>query len=339
MSDDGRRKGLGRGLAALLGESAGEEQAAQSREKLRELPVEQLIPNRFQPRQTFAEDGLAELAASVREKGVLQPILVRHGQKPGTYEIVAGERRWRAAQRAQLHQVPVVVRDLSDGEALEVALIENVQRRDLDAIEEALGYKRLVDEFGHTQEAVGQLVGKSRAVIANRLRLLSLPDAVQALLRERKLDEGHARALIGTDDPAALAAQIVAGNLTARQAEELAGGRKKGGASKVPPAKPVKDADTAALERDLTTAIGLAVSISHSGSAGEVKIAYKSLEQLDELCRLLSQGRRAPDSDDGGEDLIDGPPDPALVASELAHLAPEEPVDEPVSVSGRSRGR
>lgn len=320
MIEDPRR--LGRGLAALLGESDREDPGVgPNRERPREVAIDHLAPNRFQPRQTFDEEALAELTASVRERGILQPILVRRGALPGTYEIIAGERRWRAAQRARLHQVPVVIKEMTDAEALEVALIENIQRRDLDAIEEALGYQRLMAEFGHTQERVGQLVNKSRAVVANRLRLLALPPEVQQLLRERKLDEGHARALIGTPDPLALANRIIAEGMTTRDAEGLAAGSKGAGsktgrAEKSAPA--AKDADTAALERDLTTALGLRVTVNHRGSGGEVSVAYTSLEQLDEICRVLSAGRRI--LVDNDEDLISGPPDPALIASELAQL-------------------
>lgn len=320
MIEDPRR--LGRGLAALLGESDGDDHGVgPSRERQREVPIENLAPNRFQPRQTFDEEALAELTASVRERGVLQPILVRRGALAGTYEIIAGERRWRAAQRAQLHQVPVVIKEMTDAEALEVALIENIQRRDLDAIEEALGYQRLIAEFGHTQEKVGQLVNKSRAVVANRLRLLALPPEVQQLLRDRKLDEGHARALIGTADPLALANRIVAEGMTARDAEGLAAGNKAGstkGGRADKSSRAVKDADTAALERDLSTALGLRVTVKHRGAGGDVSVAYASLEQLDELCRVLSAGRRILVDQD--EDLLSGPPDPSLIASELAQL-------------------
>jgi len=312
---------LGRGLASLLGESDGDDQGGQARERPREVAIEQLAPNRFQPRQTFDEEGLEELTASVRERGILQPILVRCGALPGRYEIIAGERRWRAAQRAQLHVVPVVVKEMTDAEALEVALIENIQRRDLDAIEEALGYQRLITDFGHTQERVGQLVNKSRSSVANRLRLLALPSEVQDLLRARKLDEGHARALIGTADPIGLARRIVAEGMTARDAEGLAaenksGSSKQGRSGRAGRAE--KDADTAALERDLSIALGLRVSVNHRGAGGDVTVAYSSLEQLDELCRVLSAGRRQRIEQD--EDPITGPADPALIASEMAHL-------------------
>jgi ParB family chromosome partitioning protein len=325
MSDEPRRKGLGRGLAALLGDDA-DETAGPARTGGQDVPIELIRPNPNQPRQHFDEAALEELADSIREKGILQPILVRPITEPGfEYEIVAGERRWRAAQRAQLHRVPVIVKSLTDGESLELALVENVQRRDLNPVEAAHGYQRLIDEFGYSQEKVGQMVGKSRSAVANQLRLLGLPDSVQAMLRDGRLTEGHARTLLSAADPAALAEQIAGEGLTVRQAEELASVRRRverstdGGAPKG--AKPVKDADTLALEHSLSLATGLKVVIDHKGSAGELRLTYKSLEQLDQICRLLSQaaGNQAVD-----EDPIIGPPDPDLVASELAALVRDE---------------
>lgn len=333
MVEEQRRKStLGRGLAALLDDDTIETPpaAAVEQSRLRDLPVDQIQPGRFQPRTVFDAQALDDLTASIREKGVLQPIVVRRTPDPNRYELIAGERRWRAAQRAQLHVIPALVQDLTDNEALEIALIENVQRQDLDAVEEALGYKRLMDEFGHTQEKVAQMVGKGRVVIANRLRLLNLPADVLDLLRVGRLSEGHARALLGASDPSALAAQAVAGDWTVRQTEQAAQAAPrntpKPGRSTTPSGATkgsAKDADTLALERSLTMALGLKVGIDHSGTGGRVSIAYGSLEQLDALCRLLSHGL-------GGEGTADEEPlDPAeeamLRARELANLKPAGP--------------
>jgi len=287
-----RRRGLGRGLSALMDDypapAGGSDSAAPA-----SLPIDLLAPNRFQPRRRFDDAELAELVDSIREKGVLQPILVRPAEAGAasgeqSYEIVAGERRWRAAQKAGLHEIPVVVRDIDDTAALEVALIENVQRRDLSPIEEARGYRRLIDEFGHTQEEIAAGVGKSRSHIANLLRLLGLPETVQAMVDDGRLSMGHARALIGSDDPAALARRIVEEGLSVRRVEALAGESK-------PPAKGgrrggrrEKDADTRALEADLSQAMGLKVELTYdAGDGGRVTIHYKTLEQLDDLCQRL----------------------------------------------------
>jgi len=228
---------------------------------------------------------LDELASSIREHGILQPILVRPKQgSPGSFEIIGGERRWRAAQAAQLHEVPVVIRDLGDREAMAAGLVENLQRQDLNALEEAEGYKRLLEEFGLTQEHLGQSVGKSRSHVANTLRLLGLPDQVRDLLRGGALSAGHARALIGTADPARLAAQVVARGLNVRQTEALAAARPKPEAG---PPRP-QDPETRALERDLTERLGLQVLVRHQSKGGEVTIRYRDLDQLDGLVRLLS---------------------------------------------------
>ena len=314
MSEDGgRRKGLGRGLSALLGDNGSEDYAAL--DKLRtskSVPIESLKPNRYQPRRHFDEEQLDHLAESIRDKGMLQPILVRRfGDQPNAYEIIAGERRWRAAQRAQLHEVPVLIKDLTDLEALEVALVENVQRQDLTAIEEALGYKRLADEFGYTQEQLAHGVGKSRSHIANLLRLLTLPPPVQWMVETGELTAGHARALIGTSDPETLAKRIVEQGLTVRQIEQLVAGanadpeaplpsepppktgRKSTGGEAVP-ADAAKDADTLALERSLSTALGLKVAVQHRGDRGEIKIFYSDLDQLDDLCHRLIKGAPIP---------------------------------------------
>ena len=265
------RKGLGRGLSALLDEMP--EPASEART----APIEHLRPGQFQPRRRFDEAELGELADSIRAHGLLQPILVRRIEDG--FEIVAGERRWRAAQKAQLHEVPIVVRDLDDGAALEVALVENVQRQDLTPLEEAEGYRRLINQFGHTQEALGRLVGKSRSHVANTLRLLDLPEQVRVMLQDGQLTAGHARAVLAAENPLQLAEKIAGGGLNVRAAERLAR----------PKAKPVKDADTAALEQTLGQAIGLKIAIEHrSDGSGEVRIAYRNLEQLDEVARRLS---------------------------------------------------
>lgn len=275
---------LGRGLSALIPDMPSVPDAA----SLRTLPVEALEPGPFQPRGGMDKGSLEELAASIREHGILQPILAR--PKPGTpgrYEIVGGERRWRAAQAAQLHEVPVVVRDLGDREAMAAGLVENLQRQDLNAMEEAEGYRRLMEEFGLTQEALGQAVGKSRSHVANTVRLLGLPTEVRNLVGQGVLSAGHARALVGAGDPARLAAQIVARGLNVRQAEALAAAqaRPKGGGAPAP-----RDPETAALERDLTERLGLKISVKHQGKGGEVVIRYRDLDQLDGLIRLLSGG-------------------------------------------------
>ena len=281
------RRGLGRGLSALIGD-----EAAPTRGEIpkatRTLPIAFLKPGKFQPRKYFAEEALAELAQSVREKGVLTPILVRP-LGGDSYEIVAGERRWRAAQMAQLHDVPVVVRELADGEALELAIIENVQRADLNPIEEAAAYQELLTRFNRTQEQVAGEVGKSRSHIANSVRLLRLPDSVQALLREGKLTAGHARTLLSASDPEAAAKAIIAGEMTVRQAEQRSEGKKRS------PTEQRSDPNINQLETSISNRLGLKVQILHkvdkSGhdKGGEVRIRYSSLEQLDEVARRLSK--------------------------------------------------
>lgn len=294
------RKGLGKGLSALLGDDRpafedsddGIATPAGPNSGRRLLPIEFLERNTGQPRHHFDEEALADLATSIKQKGLLQPILVRE-LGPNQYQIVAGERRWRAAQKAGIHEVPVVVKELTDGEVLEIAIIENIQRQDLSAIEEAVAYKKLIEEFGHTQEAVAEGVGKSRSHVTNLLRLLSLPEKVQVMVDEGKISMGHARALIGAEDPLALAKRIVDEGLSVRQTEALAGeakGRTRreprpGGSVSSSSGK--KDADTVALEKDLSAATGMKVSIDHEGEGGKVTIAYATLEELDELCSKL----------------------------------------------------
>jgi ParB family chromosome partitioning protein len=284
MAEETRSRGLGRGLSALIGDDAPATRAEVTK-GARTVPVAFLRPNRFQPRKTFAEGELHDLANSIREKGVLQPILVRPiAGEANTFEIVAGERRWRAAQLAKLHDVPVVVREMSDAESLELAIIENVQRADLNAIEEAAAYHELSDRFGYTQDRLAQEVGKSRSHIANTLRLLTLPESVKAMVRDRSLTAGHARTLVGRADAEARAKQIVHSGLNVREAEAKAK-PKSGGAKRAPG----KDADTKALESSLTNALGLHVEIVHKGNRGQLRIDYKTLEQLDDLIRKLSR--------------------------------------------------
>lgn len=279
------RKGLGRGLSALMSDVNLRPEAEGARRADTRLPVSRLRPNPLQPRKDFDADALNSLAESLRQKGVIQPLVVR--PVGDDYEIVAGERRWRAAQIAQLHDVPVVIRDLDDTEVLEVAIIENIQREDLNAIEEALGLKALIDRFGHTQEKIAEALSKSRSHIANLLRLLSLPDEVQSMVREGRLSAGHARALIGTPDPAALARKVAAQGLSVRDVERLVKKPAAGQRDRKNSAES-RDADTRALEGDLSAHLGLAVTIDHKGESGTLSIRYDSLDDLDRLCSLLS---------------------------------------------------
>lgn len=257
------------------------------------LPVEKLDPNPDQPRRDFSPEALEELAASLRAKGMIQPIIVRpNPRKAESYEIVAGERRWRAAQMAQLHDVPVVVRDLDDTEVLEIAIIENIQRADLNALEEALGYRQLMERFGHTQEKLAEALSKSRSHIANLLRLLTLPDTIQTWLREGKLSAGHARALITAENPVELARKVIDQGLSVRETERLAKaahGERAGAGAPRKSRGPEKDADTRVLEQDLSANLGMKVVIDHKGlDGGVLTISYRGLDQLDELCQILS---------------------------------------------------
>jgi len=288
------RKNLGRGLAALFGEEQADLAAVDKVRAGKTVPVEFLHPGKFQPRRVFDETELASLADSIKEKGVIQPILVRRdADRPDSYEIIAGERRWRAAQLASLHEVPVIVRELSDRDALEIALIENLQRKDLNAIEEAQAYMRLMEEFQHTQEELSRAIGKSRSHVANMLRLLGLPDSVRTMIEEGKLLPGHARALINARDPAALAAETYAQGYSVRDTErrvqmerEAAG---EGGVARPRRTKSAahKDTDTLALERDLSNLLGLKVNIMIAGKGGELRITYRTLDQLDDVLRRL----------------------------------------------------
>jgi len=294
-----KNKGLGRGLSALLDstdkEYANIRTAGGSGD--RNLPIEFLIPNPFQPRFYFDEEKSADLVKSIRDRGILQPLLVRQCKGRDEYEIIAGERRWRAAQAAGLHNVPVIIREMTDGEALEIALIENIQRHDLSPIEEAMGYRRLMDDFHHTQEQLGHIVGKSRSHIANILRLLALPEAVRQLVAEGKLTMGHARALITIEDAEAVALRIIREGLSVRQVEALAkkGRSKSRSKSRVESTAKTpglaKDADTLSLENNLSRSLGLTVTIDFTGDeSGDLRVQYKTLEQLDDICRRLADG-------------------------------------------------
>jgi ParB family chromosome partitioning protein len=283
------KRHLGRGLSALLGGDDGEPPSGAVLANARSVPIEFLHPSKLQPRVDFDEERLAQLAQSIREQGVLQPILVRpHRVHQGQFEIVAGERRWRAAQKAQLHEVPIVEKDLADRDTLEIALIENIQRQDLNPIEEARGYRRLMQEFAYTQEVLAERIGKSRPHIANLLRLLELPEIVRGFIAAGKLTAGHARALINLPNVVELAETIVAKGLSVREAERLAAKAKA--RPRLKPAKTAreKDADTKALERDLTARLGLQVDIDFDGKGGKVTLHYKTLEQLDAIIEKLS---------------------------------------------------
>jgi ParB family transcriptional regulator, chromosome partitioning protein len=280
-----QKRRLGRGLAALIGDDSSEESVVQDIRSLRHVPVELLHPNPNNPRKHFAEDDLENLAKSLRDKGLLQPLVVRP-RADGSFEIVAGERRWRASQRAGIHDVPVLIRQLDDRETLEIALIENVQRSDLNALEEARAYKQLLEQYSYTQQQLADAIGKSRSHIANTMRLMNLPEAIQKQIEDGSLTAGHARSLIATDAPEDLANKIIKLNLTVRQAEDLARGQP---AKISKAAKPEKDADTRALEKNTSEALGLSVSIKHGGDkGGAVSIAYKNLDQLDEILRRLT---------------------------------------------------
>lgn len=298
MADQDSRKRLGRGLAALIGDveqpgSSGENNAARTD---RLVPIDQLRPNLKNPRRQFHPDEMDELAQSIAKHGVVQPILVRTAPDvagdPARFEIIAGERRWRAAQQANLHTVPVVIREAADHEVLELAIIENVQRADLNPVEEAAGYQQLMEEHGYSQAELGETLGKSRSHIANTLRLLRLPDEVRAMIVAGELSAGHARTLVTADNPAALARRIIDEGLSVRQAEALQQhGRRSGTGSGRASADPGKSADIRALEREMEDQLGLKVSIAHrEGGAGSIRIEYRNIDQLDGFCRRLQQG-------------------------------------------------
>lgn len=292
MTDDPSKKRLGRGLAALIGEMDKPASPANAQPALgadRKVPLEFITPNPRNPRRSFGDAELTDLTQSIREHGLVQPVVVRPAGQAGLYELIAGERRWRAAQRAGLTEIPVIIRDVNDRTALELAIIENVQRADLNPVEEALGYQQLIDEHSYTQADLGQVIGKSRSHVANTLRLLKLPDAIRDLLVDGSLSAGHARTLVTAADPAALARRIVDEGLSVRQAETLAQAPAEApkASSKV---SHEKDPDTVALEKTLGDVTGLKVSIAHRSKGGEVRIGYRTLEQLDDLCRRLKAG-------------------------------------------------
>ena len=288
-----RQRGLGKGLAALLGESV-EQAGSEAREgALLSVPIEHLAPHPNQPRQRFDEAEIESLAASIRAQGIVQPLVVRPADGDGgaLYQIVAGERRWRAAQRAGLHELPALVRHLSDAESIEIALVENLQRRDLGALEEAAAYRRLIREFDHRQEDVAQALGKSRSHVANMVRLLDLPEPVQDLIADGSLSAGHGRTLLAAADPAELAKTVVRLGLTVRQTEALV---RRAGQAKAAAAARTGDPNVTALQQDLSRALGLKVTIASAarGKGGRITIAYRELEQLDSLIlRLLKRPR------------------------------------------------
>ncbi len=282
-----QKRRLGRGLAALIGDDVIEAASPEESRGLRHLPIELLHSNPNNPRKQFKEEELEDLSKSIREKGLLQPIVVRQ-RTDGEFEIVAGERRWRASQRAGLHELPVLIRDLSDGETLEIALIENIQRSDLNPLEEARAYGQLLEQFSYTQQQLADSVGKSRSHIANTLRLLTLPESVRAYIEDGKLTAGHARTLVATDSPADLANKIISLGLSVREAETLT---RSNPAMSTRKAKAAKDADTRALEKQLAEAMGLRVEIKAQGrEGGTLLIKYKTLDQLDGITyRLMSK--------------------------------------------------
>ncbi|WP_370213020.1 ParB/RepB/Spo0J family partition protein [Roseovarius sp.] len=294
----GKQRGLGRGLSALMADvgDASTTTAEQPRSPDRMVAIDLVLPNPDQPRRRFDEEKLEDLANSIAEKGIIQPLIVRsHPTKDHHFEIVAGERRWRAAQRAKVHQVPVVIKEFNDTEVLEIAIIENIQRADLNPVEEAAGYAQLMEKFGHTQDKLSQALGKSRSHIANTMRLLQLPPAVQGFLSEGQLSAGHARALITSDDAEKLAKQVISKGLSVRQTEALVKSASKTAEGEAKPAArkvSAKDADTRALEGDLSANLGMKVSIDHIGASGggKITLTYSDLDQLDALCSLLSAG-------------------------------------------------
>ncbi len=297
MADKKEKRGLGRGLSALMADVDLDTSAPASEAGgagAQSMRIDKIRANSKQPRKDFNDADLKDLSASIAEKGIIQPLIVRADPEfHGSFQIVAGERRWRAAQMARLHEVPVVIREFSDQEVLEIAIIENIQRADLNAVEEAMGYRSLQEQYGHTQEQLSTALGKSRSHIANLMRLLNLPDDVLGWLREDKLSAGHARALITADDPISLARVVIAKGLSVRETEKLAKSGSKPAQKPISGGPAEKDADTRALEQDLAAALGMKVSIDHAagGEKGTISVGYKSFEQLDEICRKLSATR------------------------------------------------
>lgn len=282
------KRRLGRGLAALIGDDTSEDSVMLDARNLRHMPIELLRANPNNPRKHFGDSDLEDLARSIREKGLLQPLVVRP-RGDDSYEIVAGERRWRAAQRAAIHEVPVLIREMSDGQALEIALIENIQRSDLNALEEARAYGQLLEQFAYTQQQLADSIGKSRSHIANTLRLLSLPESVRRHIEEGQLTAGHARALVAADSPADLAERIIKLGMTVRETEEMTRDQASGQPRRQP-RKAEKQPDTHALEKHLGEVLGLTVDIADRGRAGgQIAIRYKTLEQLDDICKRLTR--------------------------------------------------
>ncbi len=297
MSEKSRRPALGRGLSALLNddrESAAQPGSGDAARSSRLVPTGSLHPGRFQPRRRFDEASLEALAASIRQQGILQPLVVRPmPDRLQHFEIIAGERRWRAAQLAKLHEVPVVIKPLSDRDALEIALIENIQREDLNAIEEAEGYRRLIEEFGHTQEALATAVGKSRSHVANLMRLLGLAPAIQEMVQDGRLSAGHARALIGAHDPLEIARQVISQGLSVRQVEVITQRvKQQPRAASRPRGEAARDPDTIALETELSSLLGLKVTIDFDGKSGKLIVHYNTLDQLDDVLLRLNQTPR-----------------------------------------------
>lgn len=292
MNDDPSKRRLGRGLAALIGEMdqpIADVAARTSISADRKVAIDLVVRNPKNPRKHFAEEDLQDLASSIRQHGIVQPVVVRP-VADGKFEIIAGERRWRAAQLAGLNEIPVLIREVDDRTALELAIVENVQRADLNPLEEALGYEQLIAEHGYTQNDLGEIIGKSRSHVANSLRLLKLPDLVRDMITGGSLSAGHARALIPTSDPVGLARAIVAKGLSVRDAERMAQNNIRAQSQPALETKSVyKDPDTIALERSLSDALGLDVAVNHRGGGGKLTISYKSLEQLEEICRLLER--------------------------------------------------
>lgn len=296
MARKSQQRGLGRGLSALMAdvnEDHGNASDAPKRPDMM-VPIEKVNPNPDQPRRSFDKEKLQDLANSISTKGVIQPLIVRPSpSKQGDFEIVAGERRWRAAQMAKLHELPVLVREFDDTEVLEVAIIENIQRADLNPIEEAAGYNQLMEKFGHTQEKLAEALGKSRSHIANSMRLMQLPEEVHGYLRDGRLSAGHARALITAEDAASLARHVIKKNLSVRETEKLAKtGIREGKPADNKPKPAAKDADTKTLEGDLSASLKMKVSVEHSAGQekGRITISYSNLDELDELCRILTTG-------------------------------------------------
>lgn len=292
MNDKNTNSRLGRGLAALIGDVPPVEATRiTSGDGIRRLPVEFIVASPNNPRRHFAPEDLEDLTNSIREKGVMQPILVRPSPlDPDLYELVAGERRWRASQRAGLHEVPVIIREVDDREALELAIIENVQRADLNSLEESKGYDQLMQQFGYTQADLAQVIGKSRSHVANTLRLMKLPPSVQQYVSDGALSAGHARALITASNPEELAKRIIDGGLSVREAENLAQKQaqaNENGEKVTRSSKSIKDADTLALEKTLSDLLGLKVAIDHKERGGKIEIKYRTLEQLDDVCQRL----------------------------------------------------